>query len=247
MVILFDLDDTLLDHTTAVRAAASALHRGLGLSVGIEDFLAAWSESHARHYPRFLSEGVPYEEIRRVRVREVIDPQLSDQAADAVFATYYSSYESNWVLFKDVLGCLERLSGRRLGIVSNGPGHEQRRKLVRLGISDLFEGIFISEECGSAKPDPSIFLGACRAFAEPPSRVMYVGDRYDLDAVAARTAGLCGVWLDRSGAADRDHEGPIICSLDELVALVEHVEALPNQGVAADGLLPPFGRSEGRC
>jgi putative hydrolase of the HAD superfamily len=246
MVVLFDLDDTLLDHTTAVRAAATALHRELGLSGGVEDFLAAWAESHARHYPRFLSEGAPYEEIRRARVRDVIDPLLSDEAADAVFASYYSSYESSWVLFEDVQRCLERLSRCRLGIVTNGPGREQRRKLLRMGISDLFEGIFISEECGSAKPDPAIFLGACRALAEPPSKVMYVGDRYDLDAVAARTAGLCGVWLDRGCAADRDQAGPVIRSLDELVVLVEKVEALPNQGVAADGFLPPFGRSEDR-
>jgi putative hydrolase of the HAD superfamily len=179
-------------------------------------------------------------------VRDVIDPQLSDEAADAVFASYYASYEANWVLFEDARRCLERLSACRLGVLSNGPGREQRRKLVQMGICDLFEGVFISEECGAAKPDPSIFLGACRAFTEPPSKVIYVGDRYDLDAVAARRAGLCGVWLDRSGAADRDHAGPVIRSLDELVGLVGQVEALPNQGVAADGLLPPSGRSEDR-
>jgi FMN phosphatase YigB (HAD superfamily) len=41
MVVLFDLDDTLLDHTTAVRAAAIALHRELGVSRGIDEFLVA--------------------------------------------------------------------------------------------------------------------------------------------------------------------------------------------------------------
>ena len=45
-----------------------------------------------------------------------------------------------------------------------------------------------------------MFLEACRRLGTEPGRTAYVGDELDVDAAAARAAGLVGVWLDRPGA-----------------------------------------------
>ncbi len=220
MVVLFDIDETLLDHRTTERAAATALHRIAMVTRPVGDFVAAWSDALERHFRRYLAGELSYEDQRRARVREVVDATLDDEAADRLLMHYLDAYLAGSTLFPDVLPCLDRLArgGHRLGIISNGQSDHQRTKLTRCGIADRFEHILISEECGHHKPAPEIFAQACARMGEPPARAVYVGDRYDVDAEGARRAGLRGIWLDRHARAGAEHEAPIISSLDELDA-----------------------------
>jgi putative hydrolase of the HAD superfamily len=216
MLILFDVDDTLLDHAAAERSAATLLYQSINAPAPVEEFLVRWGAALDHHFARYLAGEVSYQEQRRDRVREMVDAPLSDKDADRLFAGYLASYEASWSLFSDVLPCLSSLSQYRLGVVSNGQGDQQRRKLKQTGIADRFECILISEECGCAKPEATIFLRACAMLGETPENSVYVGDRYDVDAQAARNAGLQGVWLDRKGEATPAHAPPIIGTLGAL-------------------------------
>jgi putative hydrolase of the HAD superfamily len=217
MLILFDIDDTLLDHGRAERAAAGRLHGRIGSVEPLDDFLAKWSAALERHYPRYLAGEVSLIEQRRGRLRETVDRNLTDAAADGLYLEYFADYEQTWSLFSDVLPCLDRLAGHRLGVISNGQVEQQRRKLSQTGILDRFQLIVVSEQFGRAKPDPAIFRHACEAAGVRPAEAIYVGDRYDVDAQAARAAGLHGIWLDRRAASGTDHLPPIITSLEKLL------------------------------
>jgi putative hydrolase of the HAD superfamily len=100
---------------------------------------------------------------------------------------------------------------------------------------DRFECILISEECGFAKPSKEIFLRACEMVGESPTNAVYVGDRYDVDALGARAAGLVGVWLDRQARAMVHHLPPLIRGLAELSDLLES-DALPNRALQRTAL-----------
>ncbi len=219
MVILFDLDETLLDHRSTERAAATALHRIAGAAGSVDSFVAAWSAALERCFQRYLAGELSYDEQRRARVREVLGP-LGDDAVDHLLERYLDSYLAGSTLFSDAVPCLDRLAGHRLGIISNGHPVHQQAKLARCGIAGRFECVLISEACGFAKPSPAIFLLACERMGAPPATTIYVGDRYDVDAEGARRAGLRGVWLDRGRAARGEHAPPIISTLEELDALL---------------------------
>ena len=88
-----------------------------------------------------------------------------------------------------------------MGIVSNGERNQQQYKLVRTGIDHYFGPLILSGECGMAKPARGIFELACNSLGVSPSQAVYVGDRRDIDAEAARSAGMYGIWLDRIGAS----------------------------------------------
>jgi putative hydrolase of the HAD superfamily len=224
MVLFFDIDGTLLDQSTAERAGALAIHRTFGAEAPVEEFVSRWSTALERQFVRYLTGELTYQGQGRSRVREVLDPTLTDEAADRIFDEYLAAYEAAWSLFPDVLSSLDQLSQYRLGVISNGQSHEQRRKLVNTGIEGRFEWIFVSEECGWAKPSREIFEHACVATGESPANVVYVGDSYDFDACAARRAGLTGVWLDRPGGAAAKHAPPVIGTLKELPRLLAERE-----------------------
>jgi putative hydrolase of the HAD superfamily len=220
MIVLFDIDGTLLNDAAATRAGAAALHASVGADHELEEFLATWTAALDHHFDRYLRGEIAFVEQRRARIRDALARPLDDPTADAVFDIYARAYEQSWSLYADVAPCLEALAAHRLGVVSNGPAAQQRSKLERTGIADRFEHVIVSEEASASKPDAAIFLLACEAFGTAPSDVVYVGDRYDTDALGARGAGLAGVWLDRAGELAPEHAPPTIATLGALPDLV---------------------------
>jgi putative hydrolase of the HAD superfamily len=221
VLVLFDIDDTLIDHSTAVNAGIAALYGVLSPAVTPPAFLDAWVNAMKAHFPRYLRGEVSYEDQRRSRIRDVVGPSLSDVDADRLFATYFAAYEATWALFPDVIACLDALAAHRLGIISNGQGAEQRSKLHRTGIADRFTSIHISAECGHAKPASEIFHQACETAGSPRGNAAYIGDLYETDAVGARQAGLHGIWLNRGQQeASADRVPPMIRGLGELASML---------------------------
>lgn len=222
-MIFFDIDDTLLDNRGAERAAAMDFHR---LHTDIfpmspEEFAVRWRAATEKHVRRYLLGELSFQGQRRERLKELFAPRvlLSDAEADHLFQSYLISYERNWKLFSDVETCFDQLAGTRLGIISNGESYQQRKKLIVTGLTDRFSIITISEEIGLSKPNPKIFIEACRAAKVNPSDCWHIGDDLNADAQGSLSAGLHGVWLNRDGM--NYYEGiPTIRSLSNLIELI---------------------------
>jgi len=224
MVVLFDIDGTLVDHDEAEKEAVLALHRRLGLGGIFGDFHVRWRVALERHYARFLAGELSSQEQRRARLREVLGSPLSDADADALIAGYLDDYLSHCRLYADVEPALAELSGHRLGIISNGELGQQRTKLLRNRIAQHFATMVMSADCGSAKPAAAIFHIACNRMNVPPSEAVYIGDRRDIDAEAALAAGLHAIWVDRAGTADSGEPLMHIRSLSSLPAMLATIE-----------------------
>lgn len=130
-------------------------------------------------------------------------PELdTDAALDLWFDGYRLQYEAAWRLYPDVIPTFDMLDARfpglAMGVLSNGDRSQQRSKLMRLGIADRLPVILTSSEIGFSKPDPRAFTIACQRLGIIPERVAYTGDRLEVDAMAATSAGLRGIWLSRS-------------------------------------------------
>lgn len=223
MLICFDLDDTLLDHTRAEHEAA--LHFGMSLGsagpVG-EAFVKFWREVAEKHMASFLRGEVSFQEQRRRRVREVTGRTLSDTDADGLFYRYLGVYEAHWKLFDDVNDCLAALSVYRLGVISNGNQEQQLKKLRHTGIESCFRFVLSAERAGVAKPDRAIFVEAAKYADRSDRNCFYVGDNLTVDAEAAKRAGWQGIWLDRKGSK-RVTPLPTISSLQELPTLIDRL------------------------
>ncbi|WP_265522191.1 HAD family hydrolase [Oerskovia flava] len=233
--VLFDIDDTLVDTQAAFAAAIDAVAR-----VHLPDLppdrygeaLALWRADPNGHYRAYTRGELGYDTQRMRRANELQDAfggaTLDDDGYAAWLSVFWGAFEASWTAHDDAAQVLADLAvaGVRVGSLSNAATELQTRKLKSAGLGHvpLLVGV---DTLGVGKPDPRVFLEACRRLGTPPERTAYVGDELDVDALGARGAGLVGVWLDRPGArrggphpedplAARASGVPVIGSLAEL-------------------------------
>ncbi|MFF9818205.1 HAD family hydrolase [Streptomyces sp. NPDC014006] len=202
--VLWDVDDTLFDYTSADRAgmrAHLAAEGLLGAFGTAEQALALWKQATELHWGRFAAGEATFEAQRRDRVRTFLGAELTDAEADDWFRRYVGHYESAWALFPDAVPALDALAaGYRHAVLSNSSLVVQDRKLRVLGVHGRFETILCAAELGVSKPEAAAFHAACTALRLAPHEVAYVGDHPDIDGRGAAEAGLLSVWIDRDGA-----------------------------------------------
>lgn len=106
-----------------------------------------------------------------------------------------------------------------LALLTNGYTLTQNIKLDRTGLRKYFSAVVISEETGTAKPDPEIFRLVCRRINVPEERCVYVGDHFANDIKGALSAGMNAVLYDRYGTSEENYPFTIH-SLEELKNLL---------------------------
>ncbi|OIJ89643.1 HAD family hydrolase [Streptomyces colonosanans] len=225
--VVWDVDDTLFDYTTADRAGM----RGHLIAEDLLDrygsaerALARWREVTDQQWARFAAGEADFETQRRDRVRAFLGEELTDTGADAWYDRYKAHYEAAWALFPDALPALDALAtSHRHAVLSNSSIHVQERKLRILGVHDRFEAVLCAAELGVSKPEARAFHAACEALELAPHQVAYVGDHPEIDGRGAAEAGLLSVLIDRDGlyASADTPDGPHrISTLAELRAVL---------------------------
>ena len=233
--VLFDIDDTLVDTRGAfVHALSGVARRYLpGLPEDRHgELVTVWRADVGGHYAAYTRGEVGYAEQRMARANELHERFGGPALDDAGFARWDETFEAEfsgaWSAHDDVDAVVDRLlaAGLAVGALSNASVAYQTRKLDRAALLDRVPMLVGVDTLGFGKPDPRVFLEACRLLGTTPERTAYVGDELDVDAAAARAAGLVGVWLDRPGGRRvpigddeiADAGVVVVTSLDELPA-----------------------------
>lgn len=207
--ILFDLDDTLLDHTGAMNAGLDEWCLSLGLPTGQQQLFADLSDKWFAAYERG---EISHQGQRAQRCREFLGrPDMTEEEALAAYEGYLAGYQAQWRAFADAAPALRRAlaAGLRVGILTNGAREMQEGKL-RAGGLDLDGVVLIpTVDLGTPKPHREAYLAGCRALGVEPADTLMVGDSLANDVEGARAAGLSALHLQRAGGGD-------IASLDEL-------------------------------
>jgi HAD superfamily hydrolase (TIGR01509 family) len=185
MLLLVDLDNTLVDRASAFSLWATDFVRSLGRS----DSEAAWlvaadrdgyepRESLARAIKQRFETDLGVEAlVKRLLYDHVglmaIDPVTTDALTNA------------------------RESGWRKGVVTNGTTAQQTLKIQTVGLEPYVDTVVISEAEQVKKPDPEIFHIAARRLGAELAGGWMVGDHPAADITGGRAAGLRTGWVSR--------------------------------------------------
>jgi putative hydrolase of the HAD superfamily len=198
--VLFDLDDTLVDHDSAAAAAllAWALERG----VAVASIRSRWASLSEFHYTRYQRGEVTFRGQGRARIRGVLQTEMSDREADEAYSIYLTHYEANWSLFGDAIGTLRRARGSGLivAVLTNGDHDHQRLKLEKLGIDGDVDFFIASSTLSVGKPDPRAFLGALARIGVGCAEALMIGNSLTQDVRGALSVGVDAILLDRHDA-----------------------------------------------
>lgn len=205
--VLFDIDDTLVD-------TRGAFAHGLGVicdrylpdlaPARRQEVLDLWRQDPNGHYRAYTRGEVSARRQRMDRANELhatFGGEVLDEAGfDAWDEVFQTGFKAGWKAFEDASSVLDQLrtAGILVGALSNAPKAMQLDKLARTGLGDL-DVLVTLDTFGVGKPDPRVFLEACRLLGTSPEETVYVGDELDIDARGAGAVGLTGVWLDRPG------------------------------------------------
>ena len=204
--LLFDADDTLLDFPKAASRAFAKMCQIHGIPYTPEAY-RIYHEINLELWAAFdrgeVSKGFVVLE-RCVRFLKAIklerDPVRCNQDfLEALGRGVYPLPHAEAV-------CRElRERGHHLYIITNAVASVQRNRLRGSVFADLFDGTFISEEAGAAKPDRAYFDYVRRRLpCLTAENALVIGDSLSTDIQGANNAGLPCCWFNPAGKPRRE-------------------------------------------
>lgn len=109
-------------------------------------------------------------------------------------------------LFDGTLELLDGLHSRgaKVYLLSNAQAAFTYDEIAECGLTDAFDGVLISSECGVRKPDPAFFGMLFDKYGIDKRTAVMVGDDKENDVGGAEGFGIKGVWAPGGAAAHAD-------------------------------------------
>lgn len=207
-VALFDLDDTLSDHSWSSRCGIESLRgRFPALRSQLTDRLVSiYSSVLDQFHQEILAGRETPVSARPKRYRAFLEQagmRVTEGVTEQCMACYQEAYAAQRRAVPGAREVLVLLRERkvRIAVLSNHHNvQEQRSKLDECGMAGLVDDLFVSTEIGFIKPDPRAFLHVTRTLGVLPAEVVMIGDSLEADIEGADRAGMRSVWLNRSGS-----------------------------------------------
>jgi len=214
--VYFNLDDTLTEFTRDFEE----MYRDAIEEAGWDE-LADRYEKYTDLFFDHFNDGYAFPRRQAIeklsKDRDCFDPEKVED-----FAKAWDEIESDAVRLKDgTEDLLDDLEDEySLGIISNGTGDLQQKKLDKTGIAEYFDTVIISGKVGYRKPEKAMVEYA-KGQMEADTYVM-VSNSLKRDLVPSRKAGFETVWV-----YDGDNEIP-----DRVRDQIHVVEDLDQAGEA---------------
>ncbi len=216
--ILFDLDGTLIDYDATQKYAAVKAIEQLGIPRSPE------LEQNVLD----LVSGEAVQDIEACRPgwmpadSEYMQGIFTEAGVNLPSGLFLNNYFEAMSQHGEALpGIIELLislkKNHSIGIVSNGLGPVQRKRLVKAELMEYLDLLVVSCEVGCAKPDPAILQLAMRLADSTPETTLFIGDSIGSDMRAAEAAGVDFVLIQPDG--DFSAKGPRVLELRKTAEL----------------------------
>lgn len=199
--IIFDLDDTLYDQKSPFTTALTKTFNQRLSDPELAEIFNRFHDFNDRTFNQMTDAAMSLEAWQTARIRHALAPITGRISMDWAiqFEMAYQQALNHICLFSGLAATLTKLSHAfKIGIITNGPAPIQHQKLHQLQIEHFVhpDNIFISEELGIAKPDPSIFTTWAHQVGIKANEAVYVGDNAVLDMTSSKHAGWQTFWFN---------------------------------------------------
>ena len=208
MLIVFDLDGTLIDSAQDLAISMNATREHLGLAPLDPKLIAS-----------FVGNGAA------MLVRRALGPDASDElnrTALAFFLKYYRAHALEHTrLYAGIRELIHQLAAdnHTLAVLTNKPVKISRDIVAALGLAEQFQYIYGGDSFPTKKPDPQGLLMLLSQTQTEARGACMVGDS-DVDIRTARAAGVCScgvTWGFQPAACAAENPDVLIDRPDQLL------------------------------
>ena len=199
--LLIDNDNTIMDFNAAeAKALLEVLtHHGLPTD---DRTVHTYHEINDALW-KALERGETTQKALKVeRFRQLLEVlQRPDLSAEELSAEYAANLGNHADLLPGAADFIQAIHGKmKIALVSNGVSAIQRGRLAKCPLTPLFDAIVISEEVGTAKPDPKLLYVAMEMLGcTDKSKAVMMGDSLTADIPAAVNAGVDSIYFSLKG------------------------------------------------
>lgn len=189
--LVFDAYGTLFDvHSVASRCESFWPGKGAALSTAwrVKQLEYTWQRSLMLRY-------APFSQVTREALAyacEALGLQLTVTQMEALMGEYQML-----AAYPDVAWALERLSGHKTAILTNGSPDMIEPLVKQSGLS--FDAVLSVDAVKIFKPAPQVYELASTQLTVPAERIGFVSSN-GWDALGAKSFGFTVYWINRTGA-----------------------------------------------
>ncbi|MDZ7690666.1 MAG: HAD family hydrolase [Balneolaceae bacterium] len=196
--IYFDLDDTLLDHRGAEKAALQDLINQLDYfsSITHQELTETYHRINSKLWTRYGKGDIDRSYLQRSRFEQTLNELgLDGSLYEEVGNFYMEAYRNHWNWIAGAAETLQKASKKfDVGILTNGFAETQKQKISQFSLADVASNLVISEEVAFLKPQPEIFKHATALTRKKPQEILYIGDSYTSDVIGGASFGWNVAW-----------------------------------------------------
>ncbi len=201
-IILFDLDDTLLDFTGDEKRAITKVLSDYELPCGKDVIETYYTIENWQTFEMGNVNSKTAITTRFMHLLKLLKAKQIQKIADEYYELMLNSHK----LLSGVQKLLKGLKqeGYRLYITTNGYPEFQRKRIKDARLEKYFDGIFISEEIDLRKPSPSFYRYVFNRLPESKlSNILIIGDAQTSDILGGINSGIDTCWYNPSGRSGR--------------------------------------------
>lgn len=192
--VVFDLDHTLFDRYATLTALAEELCEMLKDCIPADMTVTKAAEMLTESDKKYIYHGWKkvFEDLCTKGFFTVPLPPY-ERYKEGLLTTF----QKYAVPFSFTYSVLEEIKGRglKLGLITNGNGKIQAKKLELLGLTNAFDYALLCGDFGVQKPDRAPFDHMAKILGIPAEKLLFVGDNPVCDVDASRNAGYTPVEI----------------------------------------------------
>lgn len=196
---LLDADETVLDFIRSSEESFRAAMNELGERQAAERY-AEFKEINDGLWREYERGEICKKDLMTARFSRFFARLQSSADAKEANGLYFNKLCRTGYLLPGAAEFMRELKRRgRIYLITNGTPAAQYGRLESLGLNGFFDGVFVSDEIGYAKPDVRFFEFVLASARVKREDCLVIGDSLTSDIKGANASGIESIWFNPKG------------------------------------------------
>ena len=220
-LLLADADGTLFDFDTGEQIALTALFTHFDIPVR-EAFYQTYHRINREQWSLLENGQTTLPKLQVARMARFLEAVGLRRSPEEMHLFFRDQLSRQSILLPGAEAFCAQVAERMpICLVTNGVAVIQHARFDHCPLSPYLSGLFISEELGAAKPDPSIVRAALRRMNVSPEKAVMIGDSVAADIPAANAAGVFSILFTNGRPVPAGHgAAAAVRSYEEALQLI---------------------------